>query len=166
MADETTPDLLELLKKPMSDFPNLPGLPPKKHFYGKLLSVTAGVSSQKGTPFYAFNIRITDPGKDVTAAELSAITTAGFSLADYEAAGNFYLTLKALPMLREFLDSLGFNSNVSFYDALKLDEVGNPTADTQDAIRGLDVMFRTPAAGDSGRVYLLGVENLKGIKAE
>src|SRR5215467_7726930 len=146
MADENTPDLLELLKKPMSEFPDLPQLPAKKHFYGKLLGVTAGLSSQKQTPYYNFKIRVTDPGKDVTQAELAVVTDAGFSLADYEAGANFYLTQSALKMLRAFLSSLGFPPNVSFYDNLKLDEVGNPTPDTQDAIKGLDVMFQVPDA--------------------
>lgn len=163
-ANEATPDLVELLKKPMSEFPDLPNLPPKKHFYGKLLGMTAGHSSNKGTPFYNFAIRITDPGKDVTASELSVVTEAGFTLADYQVGANFYLTQNALKMLRAFLTSLGFPPNVSFYDNLKLDEVGNPTSDSQDAIRGLDVMFAVPAAGDNGRVYLGNVDNLIGVK--
>lgn len=163
MADEQTPDLLELLKKPMSEFPDLPNLPPKKHFYGKLTGVSAGLSSQKQTPFYNFKIRVTDAGKDVTETDLQAISDAGFSLADYEAGANFYLTQSALKMLRAFLTSLGFPPNVSFYDNLKLDEVGNPTTDTQEAIRGLDVMFQIPDPGDNGRVYLGNVNNCIGV---
>jgi hypothetical protein len=164
MADENTPDLLELLKKPMSEFPDLPNLPPKKHFYGKLLGMTAGHSSQKQTPLYNFKIRITEPGKDVTASELATITDAGFSLSDYEVGANFYLTQNALKMLRAFLSSLGFPPNVSFYDNLKLDEVGNPTPDTQEAIRGLDVMFAVPQPGDNGRVFLGNVDNVVGVE--
>ena len=163
MADDNTPDLLELLKKPMSEFPDLPNLPSKKHFYGKLTGMTSGHSSQKGTPFYNFKIRVTDAGKDVTPAELKVVTDAGFSLADYEVGANFYLTQSALKMLRAFLTSLGFPPNVSFYDNLKLDDVGNPTDDTQDAIRGKDVMFAVPAPGDNGRVYLGNVDNLIGV---
>lgn len=164
MADENTPDLMDLLKKPMSEFPDLPSLPPKKHFYGKLLGMTAGHSSNKQTPFYCFNIRITEPGKDVTESELAVVTDAGFSLADYQVGSNFYLTQNALKMLRSFLTSLGFPPNVSFYDNLKLDDVGNPTSDSQDAIRGMDVMFQTPDKGDNGRVYVGNVDNLTGVK--
>jgi hypothetical protein len=163
MADENTPDLLELLKKPMSEFPDLPNLPAKKHFYGKLLGMTAG-HAKTGVPFYNFAIRITDPGKDVTPAELAEINALGFTLSDYQVGSNFYLTQNALKMLRAFLTSLGFPPNVSFYDNLKLDEVGNPTSDTQEAIRGMDVMFQTPDKGDNNRVYLGNVDNLTGVK--
>jgi hypothetical protein len=164
MADEQTPvNLVDLLGKPMSDFPDLPNLPGMKWFYGKLLDVTADHSSQKKTPLYDFSIRITDPGKDVSAAELKAVTDAGFSLADYEAHAKFYLTPNALKMLRRFVTSLGFPPSVSFIEALALDPAtGNPTAETKEKILGRDVMFRTPAADDQGRVYLSNVDMVTG----
>lgn len=163
MAEEQTTDIIDLLKKPMDDFPDLPSLPPQKWFYGKLIGVTAGHSSKKETPLYNFEIRITEPGKDVTPAELNAIESEGFTLADYKAAANMYLTPNSLRMLRTFLSSLGFPTNVSFFENLRLDESGLPTQDTQDLIRGKDVTFRTPARGDNGRVYLGNVEQIQGV---
>lgn len=162
MSDDPI-NLIELLNKPLSDFPDLPNLPGQKWFYGKLTGVEAQHSRQKQTPFYHFSIRITDPGKDVTQAELAAITNAGFSLADYEAGANFYVTPNAMKMLRRFLSSLGFPENASFVEALALDpETGNPTAATQEKIRGRDVMFRTPQADDQKRVYLNNVDMISG----
>jgi hypothetical protein len=155
-------NLIELLNKPMSDFPDLPNLPGQKWFYGKLTGVAASHSRQKQTPLYDFGIRITDPGKDVTTADLAVITSKGFSLADYEAHALFYVTPNAMKMLRRFLTSLGFAESVSFVEALGLDQNGNPTAATQEKIRGRDVIFRTPAADDQKRVFLSNVDMISG----
>ena len=163
---ETSPqpvNLIELLGKPMSDFPDLPNLPGMKWFYGKLLDITADHSSVKKTPLYDFSIRITDPGKDVTAGEIKAISDGGFSLSDYEAHAKFYVTPNALKMLRRFVTSLGFPPSVSFIEALALDPTtGNPTDATKEKLRGIDVMFRTPAADDQGRVFLSNVDMVTG----
>lgn len=163
MSDDPV-NLIELLNKPLSDFPDLPNLPGSKWFYGKLTGeITAEHSRQKSTPFYHIGLRITDPGKDVTASELKSIADAGFSLADYEAGANFYVTPNAMKMLRRFLTSLGFPENSSFVEALALDpETGNPTAETKDKLRGRDVMFRTPTADDQNRVYLNNVDMISG----
>ena len=163
MSDNPT-DLRELLGKPMSDFPDLPNLPGQKWFYGKLLSMSAGHSSKKMTPLYRFTLRITDPGKDVTSAELKAVADAGFSLADYDVGADFYLTPNAMKMFRRLVTSLGFSENLSFIEALSLDDDCNPTQQTQEKIRGLDVMFRTPPADDQGRVFLNHVDMLTGVK--
>lgn len=159
-----TPDMLALLQQPMSDFPDLPSLPEKKTFYGKILSVAAGASEQKQTPRYSFELRITDQGKDVTERDLAEMKTAGFSLADYNATAHFYLTPGALKMLRSFMTSLGFPENVSFFENMKLSPEGVPTEATQELFRGRDIMFTTPRKGDNGRVYLGNVENCIGVK--
>jgi hypothetical protein len=156
-------NIAELLKKPMADFPDLPNLPGQKWFYGKLTGeIDAQHSRTNATPFYHIGIRITDPGKDVTPADLEPITAAGFSLADYDAGANFYVTPNAMKMLRRFLGSLGFPENVSFLEALKLDDNGNPTAATKEVLRGRDVIFRTPAADDQKRVFINSVDMLSG----
>ena len=152
MADEPV-DFRDLLDKPMADFPDRPSLPGKKTFFGKLTALSAGVSSQKGTPFFRFDARLTDGGKDVRPVDLEPIANAGFSLADYDVWAEFYLTPGAMPMLRSFLQSLGFSPSTTFKEALKLNDSGEPTADSQDAVRGLDIICRTQAAGDNGRVY-------------
>lgn len=162
MADDPV-NLIDLLNKPMSEFPDLPNLPGSKWFYGKLTDVTAEHSRDKKTPFYHFTGRVTDPGKDVQQSELAPIAAGGFSLSDYEFGANFYLTPNAMKMLRRFVTSLGFPESVSFMEALALDtETGNPTAATREKVRGLDVMFRTPAADDQKRVYLNSVDMITG----
>jgi hypothetical protein len=153
MADAPV-DFRDLLKQPMSDFPDMPDLPPAKTFYGKLIGMNADASSVKGTPFFHFDVRLTDPGKDVDEAMLKKIVDAGFSLADYTVGANFYLTPRAMTMFRRFVTSLGFSPNISFHEALRLnDETGEPTAETLEVIRGLDVMIKTPPMAENGRVY-------------
>ena len=160
-----TVDLRDLLNKPLSDFPDLPDLPAGKHFYGKLIGIKADHSRDKKTPFFNFSVRLTDPGEDVTDVEKNAITNAGFSLADYQCGANFYLTPNAMRILRRFLSSLGFPDSASFREALSLDpETGNPTPESVEKIRGLDVLVKLPAAGDNGRVYLQNVDRIDGVK--
>lgn len=150
---ETVPDLHALLDAPLSDFPDRPSLPGLALFSGMLISCKADVSSQKKTPFLRFDARLTDPGKDVPASSMRKITDAGFTLADYEVWGEFYLTKAAMPMLRAFLLSLGFSESMSTKEQLKLDDNYAPTQETQDAIRGKEVTCQTQAPGDNGRVY-------------
>lgn len=158
MTDETPVDLVDLLSKPMSDFPDRPNLPGGRTFYGKLISITAGNSRLKQTPLFHFAVRLTDPGKDVTAGEMEAIESAGFSLGDYPCGADFYLTPNSRTILRRFLTSLGFSSSNTFLENLKLDEAsGLPTEASQEAIRGLDVLIKTPPADDQGRVFLNNV---------
>src|ERR1700676_2775926 len=102
MADETV-DFRDLLAKPLGDFPDRPSLPGKKTFFGKLVGVSAGLSSQKGTPFFRFDARLTDGGADVKKTDLDPIVNAGFGLGDYEVWAEYYLTPGAMPMLRSFL---------------------------------------------------------------
>ncbi len=165
MSDDTV-NLQELLDKPLGEFPDMPDLPAQKHFYGKLTGeVTPGHSRNKGTPFFKFGIKLTDPGNDVTQADLAAMRDLGFSLADYEAGADFYLTPGAMKMLRRFLGSLGFPvESVGTRATMKLDAEGYPTEATKDVFRGLDVLIRTPAAGTNGRVYLQNVEQIAGVK--
>lgn len=152
MSDDVL-DLRDLLSKPGSDFPDLPDLPPAKTFFGKLLGVTADHSSVKKTPFFRFDIRLTDPGADVTEADLKPVKEGGFSLADYTFNADFYLTPNAMKMLRRFNDSLGFPSNVPIAELMKLDDNCNPTQETQELYRGRDVIVRTGPKDDKGRVY-------------
>jgi hypothetical protein len=152
MADEPV-DFRDLLSKPLGDFPDRPNLPGAKSFYGKLLSLGAGVSAQKGTPHFRFTVRLTDGGQDVKSTDLEKIAAAGFSLADYEVYSDFWLTPNSMPMLRSFLVSLGFPENATFKEVLKLNDFGEPTSDSQEAIRGLDVIVRTQNADENGRVY-------------
>jgi len=163
---ESPVDLRDLLNKPLSDFPDLPDLPGGKYFYGKLIGMTAGHSQQKQTPYFRFAVRLTDPGKDVTAAELQKIADGGFSLADYQVYSDFYLTPGAMRMFRRFLTSLGFPESASFMEALSLDsESGNPTSETIDKIRGLDVLCKTQAPADNGRVYS-NLDTISGVKRD
>lgn len=158
-------DLRSLLTSPLSDFPDLPDLPGGKHFYGKIVGVESKNSSQKGTPFYQFNVRFTDPGKDVTKEELDKITSAGFSLADYQPYASFYLTPAAMKIIRRFMDSLGFPASASIVENLSLDDNFNPTAATIEKIRGLDVLCRTQKADEQGRVYM-NLDSIAGTKRE
>jgi hypothetical protein len=96
---------------------------------------------------------------------MEVLTSNGFTLADYEVWSDYYLTPKALPMLRSFLESLGFDKNLTFFQALKLDEYGNPTPDTVELIAGMDVLCTTPRAGDNGRVYGR-LDNCIGVKPQ
>lgn len=138
-----TVDLRELLSRPMSDFPDLPDLPPKSDFFGKIIGIQSKLSTNKGTPFFQIDARLTDPGPNVSAAALKKITDGGFSLADYNVYSEFYLTPKAMIMFRRFLTSLGFAENLNFIVALKLDENLNPTPATLEVLQGRDVSCRT-----------------------
>lgn len=146
-------DFRDLLNQPMSDFPDLPDLAPGKTYYGKLIGMSAGASRQKQTPLFHFDVRLTDPGPDVPKESLDKLSEGGFSLADYTVGADFYLTTNAMKMLRRFITSLGFSPNVSFAEALHLAETGEPTAETQDILRGKDVIIKTPPMNEQGRVY-------------
>lgn len=163
MSDDTI-DLRDLLNRPLSDFPDRPNLPGGKHFYGKITNFAATHSRVKGTPGYHVGVRITDPGQDVTEAEKTKIADAGFSLADYEAGSDFWLTPNSMVFLRRFMNSLGFPEGASLTQALSLDENGNPTPETIDKLRGLDVLIKTPPADDQGRVFLNNVDTISGVK--
>lgn len=168
MSDEAQVDFRDLLRKPKSEFPDMPDLPAKKTFYGKLIKVGAGHSKNKGTPLFHFDIRLTDPGKDVTAGEMKKVSDAGFSLADYQAGVDFYL-VPGFPMrlLRRFVNTLGFgNDATSIFEDLKLDAACNPTDATQDLIRGRDVMVVTPAANDRGQVYVQNCDQVAGVSRD
>ncbi len=152
MTEETL-DMRDLLHSPLSDFPDRPSLPAKALFYGKLIGLGADRSSQKQTPFLKFSVRLTEPGREVPLSAMNAIETGGFSLSDYDVWAEFYITKPAMPMLRGFLDSIGLGGK-SFVEALKLDpETCVPTAESQDVVRGIDVVCYTPEKGDNGRVY-------------
>jgi hypothetical protein len=151
----------------MNDFPDLPDLPAGKTFYGKLLSLSAGQSSQKLTPLFHFDVRITDPGADVSPDVIKKIADSGFSLSDYNVGADFYLTPNAMKMLRRFLGTLGFSSNVTFREALHLTEKGEPTQETQEIVRGKDVMIKMPQMNENGRVYTNNVASggfISGVK--
>lgn len=170
MPNDEVVNFRDLLNQPMSDFPDMPDLPPQKTFYGKLISMTADRSREKQTPFFHFDVRLTDPGRDVDEASLKKLSDAGFSLADYPVGANFYLTQRAMTMFRRFVVSLGFSPNESFAEALKLNpDSGEPTPATQDIIRGLDVMIKTPPMAENGRVYTMNVSSegqISGVKRE
>lgn len=165
MADETV-DLRELLSRPMSDFPDLPDLPPRKDFFGKITGIQSKLSTQKQTPFFQIDAKLTDPGPNVTDADLKAIKDGGFSLGDYTVNANFYLTPNAIRMFRRFLTSIGFAENLNFVTALKLDENLNPTEETMKVLVGRDVVCRTQAADQaSGRVYN-NLDMMSGVQKE
>lgn len=154
MADENEAvDFRDLLSKPLGDFPDRPNLPGAKTFYGKLVSLSAGLSKAKGTPFFRFDVRLTDGGQDVKPTDLEPLVKGGFSLADYETFAEFYLTNGAMPMLRRFLQSIGFAEGTTFKEALRLSDNYEPTPESQEAIRGIDVICRTQAPDDQGRVF-------------
>lgn len=159
-------DLRDLLDKTSLDFPDRPNLPGSKYFYGRLVKMSSILSTKKETPGYQFDIRITDPGKDVSPVDMAAIRDAGFTLADYDCNTTLWLTKAAMPRMRRFLDSLGFDPNKTFREKLALDEKFNPTDRSQELIRGKEIMFQTPAADDQGRVFLNGVDNVTGIKKD
>lgn len=165
MSDNSIVDFRDLLRKPKSDFPDMPDLPGKKTFYGKLIKMSAGHSKNKGTPLFHFDIRLTDPGKDVTDQEMQKITSAGFSLADYPAGVDFYI-VPGFPMrlIRRFVNTLGFGTDAtSIFEDLKLDADCNPTDATQDLIRGKDVIVVTPAPNDRGQVFVGNCDSVAGI---
>lgn len=160
-------NLQELLDTTDADYPDRPDLPEKKTFFGKLTGeIKADISQNKKTPFYHLGIRLTDPGKDVTPEEMSAITQAGFNLSDYEAGVDFYLTPKAMVMFRRFCESIGLDPTKTYRDKLKLDKNGNPTSETAELLRGIDVMCQTPPKGDNGRVYIQNMNMVSGVKSQ
>jgi hypothetical protein len=167
MSDNNeTYDPRDLLSQPLSDFPDMPDLPAGKHFYGKLLGVKADRSTVKKTPLFDFAVRLTDPGEDVTEAEKAAIASSGCGLGDYTCGAKFYITPAAMTMFRRFLISLGFSESLSFKEQLSLDKDCNPTSETIDKIRGLDVIIKTPLpAGDNKRVFLNNVDTISGVKS-
>jgi len=146
-------DLRDLLDAPGTSFPDRPSLPGSKTFYGKLLSVEATHSQVKGTPAFRFNVRLTDPGSDVPKPALDAITGAGFNLSDYQVYYDFWLTPGSMSMLWRFLEGGGFDRNKGLREQMKLDDSYNPTADTNDLFRGMDIICRTQQANDQGRVF-------------
>src|SRR5215469_5728035 len=108
MADETL-NLADLLDVPLSNFKDRPEFPPQKTFYGKLIGMTEGASEQKETPYYLFDVRLTDPGADVPASFTKTLNDSGFSLGDYKCGARFYLTPNAMLFFKRFLLSLGFD---------------------------------------------------------
>lgn len=164
MADENDPiNLQELLDSKDEDYPDRPELPEKCTFYGKLTGeIKADLSKNKQTPYYHIGIKLTDPDKSVPAAAMKAITDAGFNLSDYEAGVDFYLTPKSMVMFRRFCQSIGLPVDQTYREKLKLDAKGNPTKDTMDVLRDIDVVCRTPAKGDNGRVYILNMDMVSG----
>ena len=150
--DDDNVDLGELLRKPVSSFQRV-DLPAGVWFHGKLVSMEADVArNEKRTPFYRFHMRITEPGKDVPKKWLDELAATEFSLSDYDVISDFYLTGRALSALSNFVVSIGYSPNVNVFDVFKLDSDFKPTPETQEVIRGVDVMFRFEAAPD-GRVY-------------
>lgn len=154
----------DLLDKPMSDFPDRPNLPGAKHFYGKITNFATTFSKVKKTPGYHVTVRLTDPGEDVTKAELDAIAAAGFNIGDYEAGADFWLTPNSGTFLRRFVASLGFPEGTSFRENLSLDGDYNPTPETIEKLRGLDVIVKTPAPNENGVVFIQNVETIAGVK--
>lgn len=165
MADDPV-NLGDLLNKPSSAYPDRPQLPGGKTFFGKLTgSIEAKESTVKGTPYYELGVRLTDPGKDIPPGALDALAKEGFSLADYDMVAQFYLTGKAMPMFRQFCDSLGLDESKTFIEKLALNpENYEPTADTTEILRGKDVIIRTQKADENGRVYNR-VDNIAGLPA-
>lgn len=164
---DTPINLQELLDTTDSDYPDRPELPEKKTFFGKLTGeIKADVSKEKKTPFYHLGIRLTDPGKDVTPDEMKAITDAGFNLSDYDAGADYYLTPKSMVMFRRFCQSIGLDPNKTYREKLKLDTNGNPTSETVEILRGIDVMCQTPPKGDNGRVYIANMNMVSGVKKD
>lgn len=157
-------DLQELLNAPGTEFPDRPNLPGNRYVYGKLVSMQAMNSRNKGTPGYHFDVRLTDPGDDWTDADKKALHDAGFSLADYQAGLDFWLTKNAMSMLWRFLESIGFDRSLGLRQTLSLDEKGLPTATTIEKIRGIDIVAKTPMADERGRVFLNNLENAGGTK--
>lgn len=162
MTIETPTDLREMLSRPMSDFPDLPDLPPKADFFGKLVGVQSKLSSKKETPFFQFDARLVEPGPNVSPAALKTITDGGFTLADYQVWCEFYLTPNSIRMFRRFLTSLGFAENLNFIVAMKLDDNLNPTPDTMEIFRGMDVVCRTQDLYN-GRVFNR-LDQMSGVK--
>jgi hypothetical protein len=163
MANETV-DLRDLLTAPLSNFPDKPNLPANKSFYGKILNMEATHSKVKGTPGFHVSVRLTDPGSDVTPSDLQKLSDAGLSLADYEVGSDFWLTPGSMTFLRRFLTSIGISENVSTAEALHLDEHFNPTSETRDIVRGLDVAIKTPPADAEGRVFTNNLDIIYGVK--
>lgn len=153
-------DIRELLDAPLSNFPDLPNLPGGKWFHATIIGMEAGRSTVKGTPFFRFPCRITEPGKDVTEAEMQKVKDAGVSLADYNAGADFYLTKDAMRMFRRFLTSTGVPENVSVREALKLGtDINNPiTPETIELVKGTPVMVKTPLPDGQGRVFTRNIE--------
>jgi len=165
MSDDAL-DLRELLGKPSAEYPDLPDLPPTATFYGKLINVETGLSQKKGTPYFRFNVRLTDPGKDVPEASLDSVKASGFSLADFNVYADMWLTANAMRQFRRFLDSLGFPTNVRMDEMLKLNpENFNPTDETQELFRGRDVLVRTGAMSERGTVFR-NLDSIAGIKRQ
>jgi hypothetical protein len=148
----------------MSDFPDLPDLPEKSDFFGKIVGIQSKLSTQKQTPFFQIDAKLSDPGPNVSQAALKPIADGGFSLSDYTVNANFYLTPNAIRMFRRFLTSIGFAENLNFIVALKLDENLNPTPATLETLVGIDVVCRTQARdAASGRVYN-NLDQMVGVK--
>lgn len=163
MADNDTLSLRDLLEKPMSEFPDLPDLPAKKSFFGKLRAMSAGHTRTQGLPLYHIEVQLIDPGKDVPQTWLDDLKKAGFTLGDYNVYRDFVLSPNAMKFFRRFSDSIGMDPNKSTRENYKLDENYNPTTETQDVIRGKDVLCITQDAGDNGRVYF-NLDSIMGVK--
>lgn len=166
-SDNAPVNFIDLLNKPLSDSqrPNLPG---SKHFYGRIIAVEDGESSTKKTPCIRFRVRLTDPSEDVTDEEMKKITDKGMNLSDYEVYADFYWVPRAMFMLDNFLVSLGAPENANKLEVLSV-EVSDPnrpprvTSTTNDKFRGLEVICKTGAADDQGRVFPR-LEMLAGVK--
>lgn len=160
-------NLQDLLDTTSLDYPEQPSLPEKKTFFGVLTGEMTASHSKNGHPYFHFGIKLTEPGKDVTATDLASITAAGFSLGDYTCGVDFYLIPQprfVLEIFHRFLDSIGLDPNKGIREKLRLAKDGNPTPDTANVLRGIPVMCVTPAKGTNGRVYSNNMDMVAGRK--
>jgi hypothetical protein len=167
MSDQNAPvNFLELLAEPLSNFVRKPNLPGEKTFFGKILRIEAGKGRPPNEyPLYRVHVRLTDPGPDVSKETINALREAGYNLGDFEVYRDFYLNSRgSLAFLKDFVETLGFPTNVDVFTVLKIDrQTGLPTPETQTLLQGRDVVGMTGPANEKGQVWP-NLNSLAGVK--
>lgn len=117
LFDDLPTDLREMISRPISDLEMAGPLLPIGHYFGECVDVITGLSSNKGTRYFAFICQPKEFGPDITPAMQETLN--GTDLTNYEfprrdqagkglPAGQIWWTPKTQGMVREFLTDMGF----------------------------------------------------------
>jgi len=110
----------DLLSKPLDEVIRPPALPAGTYF-GSVKNYELGESSEKKTPYVRFNFATSHAGPEIEPSDLE-----GVDLSKKQLRSDFYLTPDAEWRLKEFLESLGFDTKGRTFASLLPDTINSP----------------------------------------